>query len=73
MRHWCARAVPLAIVVLVFAAHFGGIITSYDSRWSIPTARSILLEGNADLEEYRARMAADPGSRYALEAVDGRY
>jgi hypothetical protein len=73
MRRWHARAIPVAIVVLVFAAHFGGIITSYDSRWSIPTARSILHEGNIDLEEYRARFEADPGSRYALETIDGRH
>ena len=43
-------AIPLAIVVVVFVTHFGGIITSYDSRWSIPTARSILHEGNTDLD-----------------------
>jgi hypothetical protein len=72
MRRW-HRAIPLAIVVLVFAAHFGGIITSYDSRWSIPTARSIVREGNTDLEEYRARAEADPGSLYALDTVGGRY
>jgi len=41
-----ATAIPAAIVVLVFAAHFAGLITSFDSRWSIPTARSILHEGN---------------------------
>jgi hypothetical protein len=73
MRHWPARAIPVAIVVLVFVAHFGGIITSYDSRWSIPTARSILHEGNADLDEYRARLEADPGSRYAVDLIRGRY
>ena len=67
------RVIPVAIVVLVFVAHFGGIITSYDSRWSIPTARSIVHEGNTDLEEYRTRIAADPGSQYALELVNGRY
>jgi hypothetical protein len=66
-------AIAVAIVVVVFVAHFGGIITSYDSRWSIPTARSILHEGNADLDEYRARWEADPGSRYAVELVHGRY
>jgi len=66
-------AIPLAIVVVVFVTHFGGIITSYDSRWSIPTARSILHEGNTDLDEYRARWEADPGGRYTVELVNGRY
>jgi Dolichyl-phosphate-mannose-protein mannosyltransferase len=66
-------AIPLAIVVVVFVAHFGGIITSYDSRWSIPTARSILHEGNTDLDEYRGRLEADPGGRYAVDRIRGRY
>lgn len=66
-------AIAIAIVVVVFVAHFGGIITSYDSRWSIPTARSILHEGNTDLDEYRARFEADPGGRYAVDLIRGRY
>ena len=73
MGRWGVRVIPVAIVVLVFVAHFGGIITTYDSRWSIPTARSILREGNTDVEEYRARLAADPASGYALETIDGRH
>lgn len=52
-------------------AHFGGIITSYDSRWSIPTARSILREGNTDLNEYGALLEAD--HYYMIEVIDGRY
>ena len=68
-RRWilarARAAIPLAIVVVVFVAHFGGIITSYDSRWSIPTARSILHEGNTDLQEYQGRkkLSSKPGSK----------
>lgn len=66
-------AIAAAIVLVVFIAHFAGIITSYDSRWAIPTARSILREGNTDLEEYRARIEGDCAAEYLIESVDGRY
>jgi hypothetical protein len=66
-------AIPLAIVAVVFATHFAGLITSYDSLWSIPTARSIVREGNIDLEEYRPRIEADRSNDYRMETVDGRY
>lgn len=66
-------AIPFAIVAVVFATHFAGLITSYDSVWSIPTARSILREGNTDLEEYRARIESDRSNDYRMEIIDGRY
>jgi hypothetical protein len=37
--------IPIAVLLLVSITHFAGIIASFDSRWSIPTARSILKEG----------------------------
>lgn len=73
MASCASAAIPAAVVVVVFAAHFAGLITSYDSRWTIPTARSILREGNTDLEEYRARIESDRSNDYMLETVDGRY
>src|SRR5688572_8182683 len=66
-------AIPLAIMAVVFATHFAGLITSYDSVWSVPTARSILREGNTDLEEYRARIENDRSNDYRMEIIDGRY
>jgi hypothetical protein len=66
-------AIPVTIVAVVFATHFAGLITSFDSVWSIPTARSILREGNTDLEEYRARIESDRSNDYRMEVIDGRY
>ena len=37
-----------------------GVITSYDSIWSIPVARSLLREGNTDLDEYRRSARRQP-------------
>lgn len=43
--------------------------TSGDSRWSIPTALSIIYERNVDLNEYAALIEIADG--YAIETVDG--
>ena len=64
-------AAPVALFVLVVATHCAGVITSYDSVWSIPIARSLLREGNADLDEYPAQLAAN--RFYAIEVIDGHY
>ena len=44
---------------------------AYDSRWSIPTARSLLREGNTDLNEYAALL--DANRFYAIESIGGRH
>ena len=48
------RDVCVALLCGVFIIHFGlsGITTSWDSKWSIHTALSIVREGNTDLDEY---------------------
>jgi hypothetical protein len=46
-----------ALFILVTATHgFFGIITSFDSRWVMPTSLSILYEGNLDLDEYKSKL-----------------
>ena len=62
-------AAPVALFAVVVATHCMGVITSYDSRWSIPTARSLLREGNTDLNEYAALLEAN--RFYAIE-IDRR-
>ena len=43
----------ILIFLIVFITHFfSKNITSFDSLWSIPTAFSIVKEGNTDLDEY---------------------
>ena len=62
---------PVALFVLVVATHCAGVITSYDSVWSIPVARSLLREGNIDLDEYPTLLAAR--RFYAVEFIGGHY
>jgi len=64
-------AAPVALFFVVVATHCMGVITSYDSVWSIPIARSLLREGNTDLDEYPAQLAAN--RFYAIELIDGHY
>ena len=64
-------AIPSAILLVVFIVHPLGPSTSYDSRWSIPIARSLLSEGNTDLDEYAALLEAK--GFYAIESINGHY
>ena len=68
--HDLDMAIAVAVLLVVAATHFPGVITSFDSRWSIPTARSLLREGNTDLDEYPALLAANHD--YAIERIGGR-
>jgi len=64
------RLLPIALFATVFAVHVASpVMTSWDSRWSIPTAVSIVREGNTDLDEYRSIVAAQ--DFYGIEQMDG--
>jgi hypothetical protein len=64
------RLLAVALFALVFAVHVASpVITSWDSRWSIPTAVSIVREGNTDLDEYRSTIEAQ--DYYGIERTDG--
>jgi len=59
--------IAAAIFVLVFAVHvYSPVMTSADSRYSIHTAQSIILQGNTNLDEYRADYLADPAGQYCI-------
>src|SRR5947207_1513928 len=63
------RLLPIALFATVFAVHVASpVMTSWDSRWSIPTAVSIVREGNTDLDEYRSIVAAQ--DFYGIEQMD---
>lgn len=48
-----SRRVPPVLFLAVFAAHYASpVTTSMDSRWTIPTAVSLIRERNSDLDEY---------------------
>jgi hypothetical protein len=64
-------AVPAAIFVTVAVTHFLGLVTSFDSMWSIPIARSVLREGNVNLDEYGDLLARN--HFFAIESIDHHY
>jgi ABC-type maltose transport system permease subunit len=60
------------IFVAVFCAHFGSGVSTYsDPRWTVHTARSLIHEGNTDLDEYLPKLEADDFQ--GVEQVDGHY
>src|SRR5262245_37961568 len=69
LRHPALMNAVVFLVVLV--THFQRFATSFDSMWSIPTARSLLYERNANLDEYANRLARH--RFYAIESIDNHY
>jgi hypothetical protein len=68
-RSWSGRSGDTftagSIAVLVFAIHLASPIrTSFDSRWTIPTAASIVYRGDIDLDEYDSILRPE---YYAIE------
>ena len=61
---------PIAIFLLVFVGHaLSPITTSFDSRWTIYIAESVIHQGNTDLDEYPQALAENQW--YAIERVGG--
>ncbi|OPL17713.1 MAG: hypothetical protein AVO35_08595 [Candidatus Aegiribacteria sp. MLS_C] len=62
----------VSVFLVTFLVNVAGRnVQSFDSIWSVHTARSILLEGNTDLDEYDRELAAE-GYRDLLE-IEGHY
>ncbi len=60
----------LVIFLVVLVSHFStDLYTSGDSMWSVPTAMSIIKEGNVDINEYEG--IAKDYSSYGITVVDG--
>ena len=56
-RRWGNRVACAGVFLAVLVVHFASPYQySYDSRWAVPTAMSILAEGNTDLDEFRNAM-----------------
>ena len=63
---------PALIFIAVFAAYAASpVITSTDSRWTVPTALSILREGNLDMDEYPELLESN--GYYGVERMHGRH
>jgi hypothetical protein len=59
-------AAALSVAVVVFLAHAASpIVTSFDSRWSIHTAASLVHRGDVDLDEYEHLLRENED--YAIE------
>ena len=62
--------IPILVFLVVFAVHVQSpVITSYDSRWTIYTAMSLVRHANLDLDEYADLIRRDAG--YGTERVGG--
>ncbi len=62
---------PVAVFALVFGVQSScSIKTSFDSLWSIPTAVSLLEQGDAALDEYAPTIAQ--GHAHGIDWVNGR-
>lgn len=60
----------LILFFLVFIGHVvSSNITSFDSKWSIPTAMSMIKEGNTHLDEYKDIL--QKSNNFAIEEIDG--
>jgi len=69
LPHLCSL---LGMFLAVLIIHFLGckVSSSFDSRWTIHTAMSMITEGNTDLDEYQPLIAAE--EYYAVQCVDHR-
>ena len=70
MKRLKKHTVLLLIFSAVFIVYFNSkVVTQYDSRWYIPTALSIIREGNTDLNEYGQIGKGD----YRVVRVNGNF
>jgi len=69
VKKYNQRVILPLILSVVFISHFSSKnVTSFDSRWSIPTALSIIREGDISLDEYEKMI---PANDHRIEIIDG--
>lgn len=69
MKSKSSWVVPILVFFTVFVVYVRcPCIATHDSRWVIPTAISIVKEGNTDLDEYKAVMLPND---YAISKIGG--
>jgi hypothetical protein len=63
------RETAAVLFCLVMIFHLAsGVTTSFDSRWVIPTAKSMVSRGDTDLNEYKDQIEKDD---YRIERIKG--
>jgi hypothetical protein len=66
------QLVPVILFCVILLVYFiSPIVTSFDSRWSIHTAMSIIKEGNTNLNEYEEDLQKH--SFYAITTINGNH
>ncbi len=69
--HHRKHVVTISIFLAVTVSHIAcGAGSWSDTLWSIPTSLSIVTEGNADLDEYKALL--EQWNRIATETINGK-
>lgn len=69
MKYFEDMTIAGCIFLVVFLVHsYSPVFTYSDPKWSIPTAMSIMKEGNVDLDEYKEIISKDD---WAYEIQDG--
>jgi hypothetical protein len=64
--------IPGLLFLFVLATHSASrVATSFDSRWTVPGALSLLRHGDVDLNEYEPLLRAD--NFYSLECIDPQF
>ena len=72
VRFTMKHAVALTILTFVFIVHsFCPVTTSFDSRWTVHLAVSLLHRGDLDLDEYETKLRE--GQFYAIHQIGGHY
>jgi hypothetical protein len=70
VRRFLVNNPGTALFVLLVGVYLASPVkTNFDSRWTIPTAISLLREGNLSLDEYAATVAK--GNEAVLPGRDG--
>lgn len=68
-RKYFIRFVFFVLLFIIYISSYN--VTSYDSRWTVFTAYSIITEGNTDLNEFSD--ALKENNFYEIDTVNGKY
>lgn len=68
-RKYIIRFIFFFLLFVIYISSYN--VTSYDSRWTVFTAYSIIIEGNTDLNEFNDVLKKN--NFYEVDTVNGKY